>query len=216
MTWRPVARAVCGAAAYGFSIGLVHSERFALRNLIKFPLLILTTGCVCGVGYYLVARWVAHQLDARAVARSTFAIFHDTSVLLLSLVPVMVFLALTVKRPDLTELHEYPLFLGVNVAAIAVSGSLALVRQCRQLVVEHGISIDRGAWLLAAWLASSLFVGAQASWYMRPFCGVSTVDAPFMLGSAPDFRGATSFYEALFDVIRGAPAGLGSGSSHTR
>ena len=59
----------------------------------------------------------------------------------------------------------------------------------------------RLALLIAAWLTASLFVGAQASWYMRPFCGVRTVDAPFMLGSAPDFRGATSFYEALFHLL---------------
>jgi hypothetical protein len=30
---------------------------------------------------------------------------------------------------------------------------------------------------------------------------VAYVDAPFMLGSEPDFRGATSFYEALFHLI---------------
>jgi hypothetical protein len=34
---------------------------------------------------------------------------------------------------------------------------------------------------------------------MRPFCGV--VGAPFMLGSQPDFRGATSFYEAVYHVF---------------
>jgi hypothetical protein len=36
---------------------------------------------------------------------------------------------------------------------------------------------------------------------MRPFCGVRTVDAPFMLGAQPDFRGATSFYEAVYHVF---------------
>jgi hypothetical protein len=68
-------------------------------------------------------------------------------------------------------------------------------------LLEHGVPVRRGAPLIAAWLAASLFVGAQASWYMRPFCGVSSVDAPFMLGSAPDFRGATSFYEALYHLV---------------
>ena len=91
------------------------------------------------------------------------------------------------------------------MALIALSGSLALLRQCQRLVVEHGVPLGRGVLLVAAWLAASLFVGAQASWYMRPFCGVRGVDAPFMLGAAPDFRGATSFYEALFHVLRPPP-----------
>jgi hypothetical protein len=59
----------------------------------------------------------------------------------------------------------------------------------------------RGVVLVGAWLAASLFVGAQTSWYLRPFCGVAYVDTPFMLGTEPDFRGATSFYEALFHLI---------------
>ena len=203
--WTVVLRAAIAAAGYGFSIGMVHSWRFAWRNVIKFPLLIAVTASVCGVCYYLVARWLARQLDARAVAHYTLAIFHDASVLLLSLAPVTLFLALTVRRPDRLGLHEYPLFLSVNVALIAAAGSLALVRQCRRLAAEHEIALQRSALLIAAWLAASLFVGAQASWYMRPFCGIASIDAPFMEGTAPGFRGETSFYEALFNSIRPPP-----------
>lgn len=201
MSWRAWLRAALAAACYGFSIGAVHSWKFALRNVIKFPLLMLITASVCAVCYYVVARWLTRQLDAGAVARSTLTIYHDTSVLLASLAPVTLFLALTVRRPDAHSLHEYPLFLSVNVLLIAVSGSLALLRQCRQLLSEHAVPLRRGACLIAAWLCVSLFVGAQASWYLRPFCGVASVDAPFMLGTAPDFRGATSFYEALFHLL---------------
>jgi hypothetical protein len=201
MTWRAGLRAALAAAIYGSSIGAVHSLRFAMQNVIKFPLLILVTAAFCSICYYVLTRWLTRALDARAIARSTLAIFHDTAVLLASLAPATLFLALTIKQPDEDNLHEYPLFLTVNVCLIAVSGSLALVRQCKQLLAEHGIPMDRGALLIAAWLTASLFVGAQASWYMRPFCGVRTIDAPFMLGSAPDFRGATSFYEALFHLL---------------
>jgi hypothetical protein len=205
MIWRVSLRAALAAAAYGFSIGAVHSQRFALRNLIKFPLLILITASVCSVCYYILARSFTRALDATSVMRATLSIFSDTAVLLASLSPVTLFLALTIQRPDATGLHEYPLFLSVNVILIALSGTLALVRQCRQLRVEHGIPTAQGSWLIATWLAASLFVGAQASWYMRPFCGVSTVDAPFMLGTQPDFRGATSFYEAVYHVFAPPP-----------
>ena len=201
MSGRSGLYAALACAGYGFSIGSVHSLRFALRNLIKVPLLIAVTALVCSVCYYLLARWIAGKLDARDVARSTFAIFHDSSLLLASLTPVTLFLSLTVERPDATGLHEYPLFLTVNVLLVGVSGTLALIRQCRRLLEDHGVPLGRGAILIGTWLAASLFVGAQASWYMRPFCGVASVDAPFMMGTAPDFRGATSFYEALFDLV---------------
>ncbi|HET8937981.1 MAG TPA: hypothetical protein VFN67_31270 [Polyangiales bacterium] len=196
-------RAALASAAYGLSIGAVHSVRFALRNLIKFPLLILVTASVCSICYYILARWFTRALDAPAVARATLSIYHDTAVLLASLSPVTLFLALTIERPDRDGLHEYPMFLSVNVVLVALSGSLALVRQCRQLQREYGLAIARGSCLIGAWLAASLFVGAQASWYMRPFCGV--VDAPFMLGTQPDFRGATSFYEAVYHVFQPPP-----------
>ncbi|MFT5357956.1 MAG: hypothetical protein ACI9KE_005193, partial [Polyangiales bacterium] len=43
---------LAGASAiYGFSIGAVHSLVFALRNLIKFPLLLLVTAIVCCLAY---------------------------------------------------------------------------------------------------------------------------------------------------------------------
>lgn len=202
MSLRAVLRVALCAAAYGFTTGAVHSLRFALQNLVKLPLLMLVTASVCAICYYLLARWLARQLDARAVARAAFSIFHDLSVLLAALAPVTLFLALTVKLPDAHGLHEYPLFLSANVLAIALSGTLALVRQCKQMLAVHRVPLRNGALLIAAWLGASLLVGAQASWYLRPFCGVAGVDAPFMLGTTPDFRGATSFYEALYHFVQ--------------
>jgi hypothetical protein len=105
------------------------------------------------------------------------------------------------RAPGLPRAARVPPVLGVNIALIAACGSLALLRQCRELALVHRLPLRRGASLVAAWFAASLFVGAQASWYMRPFCGVASVDAPFMLGSAPDFRGATSFYEAVYQLV---------------
>jgi hypothetical protein len=158
--WRMGLRALFGAAVYGFSIGAVHSLRFALRNVIKFPLLILVTAAVCSACYYVLARWFTRALDGAAVARATLTIYHDTAVLLASFSPVTLFLALTIVRPDTRGLHEYPLFLSINVILVALTGSLALVRQCRQLLAEHGLPIAQGSWLIGAWLIASLFVGA--------------------------------------------------------
>src|SRR4029079_19258884 len=55
---RDVATLVLASAVYGFSIRCVHSTRFGLHNVIKFPLLFLITGAACAVAYFLFARLV--------------------------------------------------------------------------------------------------------------------------------------------------------------
>ena len=59
---------------------------------------------------------------------------------------------------------------------------------------------------MSGWLALSLLVGGQAAWTLRPFFGVRSIPADqtrFFLGSSPDYRGSTNFYEAVYDVVVG-------------
>jgi len=193
---RPLVALAC-ASAYGFAIGSVHSTKFALRNLVKMPLLLVVTAVVCSLAYYLFARMLTPRLSFRDVQREAFGVFADLSLLLGSLAAPMLFLAHVIERPDDRGLHEYELFLVVNVAAIAFAGLLVVVRRVSTLAVSSGLGRARSSALVASFLAVSLLVGAQWSWYLRPFCGVATVDAPFVLGTEPDFRGDRSFYEAL-------------------
>jgi len=128
---RDVATLLAASALYGFSIGCVHSTRFGLHNLIKFPLLFLITGIACAVAYHL---WALLVGGAR--------------------------------------FHPWPL--------------------SRRLITVGG------------WLALSLLVGGQAAWTLRPFFGVRSIPGEktrFFLGSAPDYRGSTNFYEAVRDVV---------------
>ena len=193
---------LAGASAiYGFSIGAVHSLVFALRNLIKFPLLLLVTAIVCCLGCALAARALCPSLGFRAVLRAVLAIFTDASVLLAALAPLMLFLALALERADESGLRDYPLFLAINVVAIAGCGSLALFKRTRAIAAQHNLSGQRASAITAAWMLLSLLVGSQWSWYLRPFCGVATVSAPFMLGTEPDFRGATNFYQAVYQIF---------------
>lgn len=195
--------ALAGASAiYGFSIGSVHSLAFALRNLLKFPLLLLVTALVCSLACTLAARALCPSLGFRAVLRAVIAIFADTSLLLAALAPVMLFLALVLERADASGLNDYPLFLTLNVLAIAGCGSMALVRRTRAIAAQHKLSGRRASTITAVWMLLSLLVGSQWSWYLRPFCGVATVDAPFILGAEPDFRGATNFYQAVYQIFQ--------------
>lgn len=192
------------AALYGFSVGCAHSLEFGLHNLVKFPLLLVVTAAVCGLAYHLVASFAGATLRFHEVQELSFALFREASVILASLAPVGLFLSKTIELPSAGGLGEYPLFLFVNVLLIAVSGCLALWRQTRGLMAKANLSRARGSAVVAGWLALSLLVGSQAAWFFRPFFGVATIraeDTPFFLGANPDFRGATNFYEAVWQIF---------------
>jgi len=195
---------VVASAVYGFAAGSVHSLLFASRNLIKFPLLIVVTTVVCSLAHFLLARFAGLTLPFGEVQTTVLRIFRSLSVLLASASPVVYFLAMTIEQPrSAHDLREYPMFLGFNVLLVAVCGSVALWSQARVLLQGSRLTKARVWSIIAAWLLLSLFVGAQWAWYLRPFFGVSALeeDTPFCLGTAPDFRGATSFYESVYQIF---------------
>lgn len=199
---RRIALALPAAALYGFSIGSLHSFELASWNLIKFPLLIVLTALLCAASYHVSARFVTDRLSLRAMARLAVSTYADVSVLLVSLAPVSLFLALTVEQPDRDDLNEYPLFLGLNVLFIALAGSTSLVLRGLQLHRRHALPTRQTFALLGAWLALSLFAGGQVCWYFRPYFGVSTIPlTDFALGTQPDHHGATNFYEAVYHIV---------------
>jgi cytochrome bd-type quinol oxidase subunit 2 len=203
---RALATIVAGSCVYGFSIGSVHGPRLAAANLVKFPALLLVTALVCAAAYHAFALLVTRRLTFDDTTRLSLRTFADLAVLLASLAPVSLFLAWTVVQPTETSLEEYPLFLGLNVLFIAAAGAVALVRQARRLTRDRGLRTRRAAAVVAAWLAVSLFTGGQCAWFMRPFFGPSTIrDPPFMEGTNPDYRGATSFYEAVAHLVTAPP-----------
>jgi len=200
---RALVQLVLASGTYGFCIGAVHSWRFALANVVKFPVLILVTTALCAASYFLVARLLAPELRLGSVCQLVLAIYRDAAVLLASLATVCLFIALTMEQPrSLAELADYPAFLAMNVAFVALCGSLAVWRAARAFLRQHQIAARRSAAIVGAWLALSLAVGGQWAWYLRPFVGVRAYqDVDLVHGTRPDYRGATSFYEAVGHVI---------------
>lgn len=192
------------AAVYGFCLGSAHSDLYAARNLVKFPLLLAVTAAVCALSHWLLARALLVPLGCGQVQRAIWQLFHDASLLLASLAPVVFFVGRSLRATDDGRLGGYDTFLGVNVLAIGAAGSLALVRQARDLLRERAVAAPRARALVAGWLVLSLAVGGQAAFYLRPFFGLPATrggDPPFLLGAAPDLRGATNFYEAVWQTV---------------
>ena len=197
---------VLGSAAYGFAIGSLHSLRLATWNLVKFPLLIFLTSLICAIAYYVFCQFITKRLSFGDVLSLSLRTYRDIAVLLASLSPVAFFLARTVVQPDEQSLNEYPFFLGLNVFFIALCGVVVLVRRALELLRKYELDLRRSVQIILAWLAISLFAGGQCAWYLRPFFGPSTIrDIPFIEGSAPDYRGATSFYEAVYHIAAPPP-----------
>lgn len=194
---------IAASAAYGFSIGISNSWVYALRNLVKFPLLLLTTASVCALLYHVLARFLGASLSFVAVQRLVLAIFRDVSRLLASLSPAICFLAASMPGPRLRQPGEYQRFLMFNVVAIAICGCLAVYYRSRERLFMNGTAHVRRPALIASWMLASLLVGGQVCWYIRPFFGATpgSSERPWFTGTTPDHNGATSFYEAVFHIV---------------
>lgn len=205
---RTVAVLIATSSLYGFTVGIAHSLLYARRNLVKLPLLILVTSAVCAVAYLVAAGFLSARVTPRQVGGLVLGLFRDLAILLASLAPVNLLLAAILRATDDGRIGEYSLFLGLNVAFVSIAGSLALVRQSRDLLAVARVPVARASAVLAAWLVLSLAVGGQAAFYLRPFFGLPASRGnvpPFAVGTEPDVRGATNFFEAVQQVFTAPP-----------
>lgn len=202
---RSLALCLVASATYGFAIGSAHSWIYAAYDLAKLPLLMFGTGIVSGLAYAVTGRFLAPELDGRLVAGSVIEQYRALAVLLLSLSPVTFFIAQIVRTRDDGRLGEYGLFLGLNALFVALCGALTLVRQAMGLLAACRIPARRAALVVVCWLSITLMVGGQVAFYLRPIFGLPAtrghVPTRFALGSEPDVRGATNFYEAMWQIV---------------
>ena len=206
--WKTLVVLVGASAIYGYTVGAAHDPLYATRNLLKFPLLLLGTTGVCSLAYYVVARFLSLSLSLRQTYVLSLELFRDASLLLASLSPVNLFIAMILVHTDDGRLGEYSLFLGLNVVFVAACGSVALVRQGRAVLAQGKVPKRRARTIILSWLALSLIVGGQFSFYLRPLVGLPASRGnvpPFALGTTPDVRGATNFFEAVYQVFTAPP-----------
>lgn len=205
----PAALALAGAASYGFAIGAGKNLTYALRSLVKFPLLLVGTALLCGLACFVFARFCGASLPFVLVQRTSFALHRTTAVLLGSLSPVVLLLGRTTTPPDARSLGGYPLFVGLNMLFVAAAGSVALAVQTQGLCRDHGLPPRRARLVTGSWLALSLLVGGQLAFWLRPFFGIASLhgDPPFLLGDEPTVTGARNFYEVVWQFVRGVDLG---------
>lgn len=187
---------VLGCGAYGFAIGLGRVPLMALFVAVKMPLLIFLTLGVNGLINGMFGALLGSGMSFRQTLQACLMSFALFALIVGSLAPIMIGMALDRPADDAPELAGwYRLFLLSNTAVIALAGIIANHKLLR--LIEAFSGSRAAAWrTLVAWLAGNLFVGAQLSYTLRPFFGNPTLPVEFL---RPDpFEG--TFYEAVWGM----------------
>ncbi|MEO6709217.1 MAG: hypothetical protein ABIP42_06520 [Planctomycetota bacterium] len=188
---------VCGAC-YGASIGAWRAGELALYCALKLPLLFLATAAVNALLNGLWARRLGLDLSLAESFRAVLLSFALAALVLAAFAPVILFFDRTLPCPTSRDAWtSHNLLGGAHVCAVALAGSVAVMRQ-RQWLAERcpeSAHSQRVAWL---WLAINLIVGAQISWNLRPWFGSPGMTVEFL--REDPFDG--TFYESVFQMTR--------------
>ncbi|TMP98779.1 MAG: hypothetical protein E6L09_11090 [Verrucomicrobia bacterium] len=188
-----------GAGLYGAAMGYWRSPDQAAYNLVKFPLLILTTGAGNALLNAMLAPLLGLDLGFRQSFMLVLMSFTMAAAILGSFAPIMFFIIW--NTPSLAAQTEIPWvtynFVQLTqVIMIAFAGVVANVRLLRLLRALSGSDLIARR-VLFAWLAGNLFLGSQICWILRPFIGSPGLPVEFLRANA--FHG--NFYETVFRAI---------------
>lgn len=187
---------VLGCGVYGLAIGLGRAPLMAVFVAVKMPLLIFLTLGVNGLINGMFGALLGSGMSFRQTLQACLMSFALFALIVGSLSPVMIGMALDRPADGTPELPDwYRLFLLSNTAVIAFAGIIANHKLLR--LIEAFSGSRAAAWrTLVAWLAGNLFVGAQLSYLLRPFFGNPELPVAFL---RPDpFNG--TFYEAVWGI----------------
>ncbi|MGV3660847.1 MAG: hypothetical protein ACO1TE_11705 [Prosthecobacter sp.] len=194
---------VTGCGLYGFAIGLGRAPLMACYVAVKMPLLIFLTLGVNGLINGMFGSLLGSGMSFRQTMQACLMSFALFGLIVGSLAPVMIGMALDRPADGAAELPGwYRMFLLTNTAVIAFAGVIANHKLLRLIEAFSG-SRPAAIRTLVAWLAGNLFVGAQLSYNLRPFFGNPDLPVQFL---RPDpFNG--TFYEAVWSMTFGGISG---------
>lgn len=188
--------AALALAAYGFTVGFWRSPLMGGYVALKMPLLVACTLCCNGMLNGLLGVLLG-GLGFRESLLALLSAFAASALLLGSLAPVTLMLALNAPAPDSPQAGSahagYLLFHVFLVAVAGIAGTLTLYRILRQRCPSAGVATGT----MLAWLAGNGFLGAQFSWILRPFFGRPALEVT--LFRPHPMRG--SFYEDVWHSL---------------
>jgi hypothetical protein len=187
-----------GCSAYGFTLGVWRAPMMGVFVGIKFPMFFVLVAFINAGANGMLAKLLGAPFDLRQSALLVLMSFALTAIILGSLAPLSMFLAMNLPEVHTEQAKSvHHTFLLIHVALISFAGILANGRLWGLLAELCG-SKAIASRVLIAWRLCNLFVGAQLSWNLRPFFGTPQFDVVLFRPDAFD----GSFYEAVFKMIK--------------
>jgi hypothetical protein len=191
---------ILGSGLYGAAMGCWHNGTQALYSAVKLPQVILLTTLGNALLNGMLAPLLGLNLGFRQSLLAILASFAIASVILGGFSPLIFYMVWNtppMTSHTSTSSFEYSFLLLTETCVIAFAGIMANLRLF-QLLAQLGGRIAVARRVLFGWLPANLFLGAQLSWNLRPFIGLS--DAPVHFLSPAPFQG--NFYEAIFHAAQ--------------
>lgn len=195
--------AALGFAFYGFTVGFWRSPVMGAYVALKMPLLIALTLACNGMLNGLLGLLMGSGLGFKQSLHALLSGFAITALILGSVAPVALFIALNVPAHDSPQaVTSHSAYLLTHVSLVAIAGVIGVVRLARLLESYcPSRAIARGT--LAAWIAGNAFLGCQFSWVLRPFFGSPGLEVAFLRENP--MHG--NFYEAVWRSLQRVCAG---------
>lgn len=164
---------------------------------LKLPLVIFATLLLNGMINGMLAMVLGSGIGLRQSIQFLLAGFTLMSIILASLSPITLMMALHAPDPvdpGADQWHRFTLLSHTFLIAYAgITSHHSLLGHVRR----HAHSRAHGTRTFYAWLAGNLFVGAQVSWIMRPFFGSPGLEVQLLRDDPFD----GSFYETVLNAL---------------
>lgn len=195
-----------GSSLYGFTVGLWRGLEMAGYVALKTPLLIFSTLLITAFLNGVISLLLGTGIGFRKSLLCQLLSFSLASIVLASLSPITLFIALEAPgplSPIARQSHSFYLLLHTTIVAFA--GFLS-VTKLYNFIQSLTPNVSAARFTLYSWLASNAFVGAQLSYLLRPFFGSPGLEVAFL--REDPFKG--TFYEAIWRSLNHL---LGTGGS---
>ncbi len=199
------ATAAAGLALYGFTVGFWRDPFMGFYVAVKMPLLVALTLACNGLLNGLLGILLGTGLGFRQSLLALLTGFALAALILGSLAPVTLFLALNAPSPtDPGAAAAHASYLVAHTVLVGIAGITANLHLHRLLTARTPNRAAATVTLLA-WLAGNGFLGAQFSWILRPFFGTPRLEVQFLR----DHPLQGNFYQAVWHAITTVTGGHG-------
>ncbi|MBC8126093.1 MAG: hypothetical protein H8M99_02950 [Gloeobacteraceae cyanobacterium ES-bin-144] len=198
------ATAFIGLALYGFTMGYWRDPLLGGYVAVKLPLLVALTLLCNGLLNGLLGMLLGTGLGFRQSLLALLTAFAIMGLILGSLAPVTLLLALNAPPPDSPSAKTaHATYLVMHTLLIGFAG-IASNTHLHRLLAKKSPTPTAATVTLLAWLGGNAFLGAQFSWILRPFFGSPKLIVEFLRKDPM----RDNFYQAVWRALHNSVGDL--------